>query len=200
MTARITWNGNNIDFILDDAGIIINTNKKDNVNESMGGTIETIILYKRDEISCGGYFSEDDYIYNWLAWWRWASSGNSFSFAKDSSYTAATTLDGSANSGQKVVPLTSTSGLSVGDQCYIAAVDNLYESEGIKIASISAGVSITAESNLLNSYAASDTLNHYGYWSSVRCTDKNFTPRRNGIEEADSDYYYQARFTFEELI
>jgi hypothetical protein len=200
MTARITWNGNNIDFILDDDGTIQNTMKKDNVNEAMSGAVETVTLFKRGQINCGGFFSEDDYIYLWLAWWQWASSGKTFSFASDSSNTASTTLDGAAASGQKVIPLTSTSGLAVGDNCFVKAADNLYEAEGIKIASISAGVSVTAESNLLNSYASGDTFKHYGYWPSVRTTIKNFTPRRTGIEESDSDYYYRYNFSFEELI
>lgn len=70
---------------------------------------------------------------------------------------ATTTLDGSAASGQKVIPLTSTTGLSAGQSGIIMSDDGT-DSETVTIASVSAGVSITATTNLTNSYASGDVF------------------------------------------
>jgi len=103
--------------------------------------------------------------------WHWRSYarlGNEFAFAFDGNKTADTTLDGAAAAAQKVVPLTSTSGLSVGARYLLkeaAAAGDDYEI--VTIASISDGVSITAEENLLSSYASGDVFRDLDYYPSV---------------------------------
>lgn len=62
-----------------------------------------------------------------------------------------TTLDGSAASGQKVIPLTSTNSLAVGATALVTDGTN---SEPVVIGSISAGVSVTVVADLAHTYSA----------------------------------------------
>jgi Pectate lyase superfamily protein len=64
----------------------------------------------------------------------------------------ASTLDGSAASGQKVVPVASTTGAASGMPVYIGLTSGTHE-VGV-IDTISAGVSVTLVANLTNTYAA----------------------------------------------
>jgi hypothetical protein len=64
----------------------------------------------------------------------------------------ASTLDGTANSGQKVVPVTSTTGAVAGMPVYIGLTSGTHE-VGV-IDTISAGVSVTLVANLTSTYAA----------------------------------------------
>lgn len=200
MVARITWNSNTVDIRLNDKGAVPSKGRKEKVNEAFSGKIETVTFFKRDKIRCRGYFSEDTYLYYLLSWWAWASSNKTMSFAADADYVASTTLDDAANSGQKVIPLTDTSNLSVGDKCFIKSADSLHEFEGVKIASINAGVSITAVNDLINSYSSGDSFRHVEYWPSLRCTNKNFKPERTNIDGTDNDFYFYFDFEFEELL
>lgn len=64
---------------------------------------------------------------------------------------ATTTLDGSAASGQKVIPLASTTGITPGESFFLT--DGTNSESGI-VATVSAGVSVTAIGNLAATYAA----------------------------------------------
>lgn len=66
------------------------------------------------------------------------------------------TLDGAANSGQKVIPLAATTSLAVGDRGYIRNTDAA-TGEWIEIQQILAGVSITVVDNLVGSYSETAT-------------------------------------------
>lgn len=66
-----------------------------------------------------------------------------------------TTLDGSAASGQKVIPLTATTNIIVGANYKVIGSAG---SETIEVASIVAGVSVTAVDNLTFSYVSTDTF------------------------------------------
>ena len=47
----------------------------------------------------------------------------------------------------------------------------------MEIASISAGVAVTAVDNLVNSYTSGDVFRHWRYWPDVVSLDKMFNPK-----------------------
>ena len=103
---------------------------------------------------------------------------------------SSTTLDAAAAAAQKVIPVGSTTGFSVGDECLIRAVDNDDEYELVLIASINAGVSVTALNNLYYSYTSSDIFRHKGYFPTVTTLDKEFNPPARCI----NNYLGQLKF------
>jgi len=100
------------------------------------------------------------------AWWAYARQKENFSFAVDENKTANTTLDDAAAAGQKTIPLTTTADFTAGDYALIkqASGDDF---EIVEIASIDAGVSVTAEDNLKYSYIFDDIFRHQLYWPDV---------------------------------
>ena len=110
-----------------------------------------------------------------------------------------TTLDGSAVSGQKVVPLTSTSGFTAGDVAFIRAEDADDEFELIVIDSVDATVSITSTTNLIYSYEATDSCRHKDYFPSVVTLDRMFDPKYTGVYKTTGKYF-QHTFSFTEVI
>jgi len=100
------------------------------------------------------------------AWWAYARQGENFTFAVDENKTGNSTLDAAAAAGQKVIPLTTTADFTAGDYALIkqASGDNF---EIVEIASIDAGVSVTAEDNLTYSYIFGDIFRHQLYWPDV---------------------------------
>jgi len=105
-------------------------------------------------------------------WWAWAMQGNHYGVALDSGKVLDTTLDGAANSGQKVVPLASTSGVAAGDLLLLTTADRGYF-EVIVVDSVTAGVSVTATENLKQSFAANDTCRHFYYLPRAVAIDRN---------------------------
>ena len=187
---RITYNSVNIDLVMGKTGLKITPIQDRNVNESGSGKIETINLFGRFEYEFDCYFSQAVYHTLW-AWWAWARQGKTWTFALDSAKTGNTTLDDTAASGQKVIPVTATTGFAADDYCLLRAVDNDDEFEIIKIASVSSGVSVTAESNLIYSYNSDDTLRHKGYFPSVVLSNnvKKFDPKYTGVSDTTKKYY-----------
>jgi len=178
MAIRITYDSKTIDLKIGDDGLVINPKQVRNQNYSGSGKIETINQYGIQEYVFDAYF-QDTIYYDLIAWWSWARQGKTWSFAMDSGNTANTTLDAGATSGQKVVPLVATTGLSAGDICLIAtAADNAFEI--VEIGSVSSGVSITAVSNLKFTYASGDPFRHWEYFPSVVSIDEEFNPKKSG--------------------
>ena len=77
------------------------------------------------------------------------------------------TLDDAAASGQKVIPLGATTNLAQGDEIYVRDDDGVNGSEFAKIATISAGVSITVADNLQHSFVATNdkVYNDVCHWT-----------------------------------
>lgn len=150
---RITYNGINIDLTQGRTGLTMVHKQNRNQNESASGKIETINIFGRFDYEFDSFFSEQLY-FDLMAWWSWARQGKGFSFALDSDNTGYTKLDAAAASGQKVIPVTTTSDFTTGDFCLQRATDNDDEFEIIEIDSVSAGVSVTAVDNLKYSYTA----------------------------------------------
>jgi len=175
MTIRITYDSINVDIsYTSPAGLKPNWKQEYNQNTSGSGKIEQINQYGLQEMSIDLYLDEPTY-YDMIAFRSWARQGKPFSLAMDSTKTFNSTLDDAAAAGQKVIPLTATAGLSVDDVCYIETdADDQFEI--VEVASISAGVSITAKDNLKQAYASGDKLRHFKYYPSVIATSKDFKP------------------------
>jgi len=191
MTIRITYDSINIDIsYTSPAGLKLNWKQEYNQNKSGSGKIEQINQYGIQEMSIDLYLDESTY-YDMIAFWSWARQGKPFSLAMDSTKTFSSTLDDAAAAGQKVIPLTVTEGLTVGDICVIETdADNQFEI--VEIASISAGVSVTIVDNLKQAYALGDKLRHFEYYPDLISLDKNFNPPKLGK-------YYRHTFKFAEI-
>ena len=122
-----------------------------------------------------------------VAWWAYARQGGNFSFAMDSDKTGNTTLDDTAAAGQKVIPLTGTADFSAGDYALIkqASGDDF---EIVQIASISSGVSVTVEDNLIYDYAANDIFRHQLYWPDVTLKDDSLDMPMQGPPKYDISF------------
>lgn len=179
MAIRITFNSVNIDLKVGRGGIETNLRQFRRQDRSSTGKTQTINQYGIQEVSVETCF-EDPVYYSLWAWWAWARQGKPFAFAYDSDKIGNTTLDDAAPSGQKVIPLNSTSDFSEDDIGFIKAVDVDDEFEIVEIDSIIAGVSVTAKSNLVYSYASIDVFRHKEYWPNVISLDDYFNPVRDG--------------------
>lgn len=189
---RITYNSINIDLVMGRNGLRHIPKQQQYKNDSSSGKIETINLFGRWEYSFDCYFSRSVYYTLW-AWWSWARQGKTFAFALDSAKVGDTTLDDAAASGQKVVPVAATTALTAGDVCLLKAIDADDEFELITIDTISAGVSVTATTNLIYSYAAADICRYKDYFPSVKMIGDSWFPEYTGVYDATKKYY---RYTF----
>jgi len=191
MAIRITYDSNNIDLLVAEEGLRPAYTQDRKQNRAGSGKIEQINFHGIQELQFTAYFTEAIYR-SLLAWFSWARQGKLWSFAMDSGAVGNTTLDDAAAADQKVIPLTATAAFSVGDDCLIKqAGDDAFEH--MEIASISAGVSVTAVGNLIFAYAAADTFRHLDYWPEVISLDKEFDPRKTGS-------YYKHTFKFAEAL
>ena len=190
---RITYNSVNIDLTMGRTGLKQIPTQERNQNDSSSGKIETINLFGRWEYTFDAYFSRAVYYSLW-AWWSWARQGKEWSFAIDSAKLGNTTLDAAAAAGQKVIPVTATTTFATGDVCLIKAVDNDDEFELITIDTISAGVSVTATTNLIYSYSSDDILRYKDYFPAVIATNKKWLPEYTGVSNVTKKYY---KYTFE---
>jgi len=91
------------------------------------------------------------------------SAGNEFwntvmELTADISASTMETLDNAANSGQKVVPVTATADLTMGDWVYIMDDGGAAGSEWAMVASISAAVSFVTVDNLTNSFTSGEDV------------------------------------------
>ena len=186
-----------IDLELTLPGINKNFMHESSVDRSYSGKVQIINQYGIQEMSFGSMFSMATY-YKLLAWWSWARQGKLWAFTMDSTKTGNTTLDGGAASGQKVIPVTSTTAFLATDVCLLKKEDSDDAYEVIVIASVSAGVSVTAVDNLKFNYTASDSLKHLDYWPEVVTLNK-FAPTRTGAVNT-TDKYWRNTFKFTEAL
>lgn len=185
---RIIYNSINIDLVLGRTGLVQILKQTRNQNESASGLIETINLFGRFDYIFDSYFSEQVYFDLW-AWWSWARQGKTWSFALDSDNVGDTTLDGSAASAQKTIPLTATAAFSIGDFCLIRTADLDDEFEIVEIDTISAGVSVDVVDNLKFSYTSGDYFSHKDYFPSVLAIGKEFQPTITGVKDTTLKFY-----------
>ncbi len=142
---------------------------------SRGGIAETIEYGVWDEVEVEmDVFGTPTEIAAWgrlHEWWSSARRGEQYAVEFDSDEVANTTLDGTANFGQKVIPLTSTTGINVGSWYTVHAAD-LVNSAVVKVASISAGVSVTVTEDLLRAFVSGDTFRALYYWPKCVSIDR----------------------------
>ena len=118
-------------------------------------------------------FEDLDFERRLHKWWTWANQGLLYAVARDSSETADTTLDGAAAAAQKTIPLTSTAGITVG-QDYRISEANGPNREIVKVASIVGGVSVDATDNLKYTYASADIFRA-----------REFLPKVSNLDDAE---------------
>lgn len=176
---RIIFNNTNVDVLIDERSLETEYIQERSQHRSGSGKIETINQHGIQEMQFSAILTEALYR-QLIAWWAWARQGKVWAFAFDSTKTGNTTLDDAAAAAQKVIPLTGTGDFSVGDYYLIRAADNDDEFEIVEIASISAGVSVTAVGNLVNSYTSGDVFRHWDYWPEVVSLDDTFKPPKKG--------------------
>lgn len=168
-----------IDLPIGPESILVKSRHEGSIEYSGSGVYEAVSQYGIDEIMVDVRFQEAAYrqLYNW--WWTWARHRRPFALAMDTTKMASTTLDGTAAAGQKVVPVTATTGLVAGDSIQLRSATTAAREIHL-IASVSAGVSITTTENLLGALVSGDICRHNHYFPSLICTDEDFEPRRNG--------------------
>jgi len=141
---------------------------------SASGKAGSVFEHALDNVEIEIELFDDRAFYRALqAWWAWACQGNEYAFALDSADTVDTTLDGTAAAGQKVIPLTSTTGIVALSRYRVRSTD-LTKEEIIQVDTISAGVSVTAIANLIWGYASGDFFRSEDYFPKVISKDDDF--------------------------
>ncbi|KKN70761.1 hypothetical protein LCGC14_0427560 [marine sediment metagenome] len=142
------------------------------LNVSDGSVLEVVVhnIFRQATIELV-QFDDRAFFLSLHAWWAHAGQGKQYSFAFDSAKKVDTLLDGAAVSGQAVVPVTSTTGITV-DSEYLLRKEDSSDREIAEVLSIVAGVSFTAKANLVYSYVAGDL-----------CRDPDFFPRVRSIDD-----------------
>jgi len=156
MPPRITYDGTNLDFPNPASFFDLPQRRRAVVLFADGGIHATSLRTRFLEgVLRLDNFEDVDFERRLHKWWAWADQGLLYSVALDSGETAATTLDGAAAAAQKTIPLTATAAITVG-QLYRISEINGPNREIVKVASISAGVSVDATDNLKYAYASAD--------------------------------------------
>lgn len=178
MSIRLTYDSKTIDVLIDSAGHNPKWAPVKYENRALSGALETILINNLRMVDLAVCFSADVY-HDMIGFFSYAVAGNSFAMAMDHSNTGNTTLDGAANSGQAVIPLTATTGFSADDVCFIRqSVTGQFEP--VTIQSVSAGVSVTADANLQFAYTSGDIFQHFDYYPALNLINKEFNPARQG--------------------
>lgn len=187
MTVQLTYDSKTIDVKLDNSSLETSYIQKRNQPRTPQN-VTHVSEYDIFEYVWSIIFSESIYS-DMIAFWSYVRTGNSFALAMDTTQVSNTTLDASAAAGQKVIPLTDTTSITAGDECLIRAKKHSYDIERVEIASVSAGVSVTVEDNLIYSYQSSDIFRHWEYLPSNILMDTSFNPRQEG-----SSYFLTLKF------
>lgn len=168
-----------IDFNIGPNSLLQTTMDTRSLEYAGSGVLESIYQYSIDLFSIDMRFSAavERQMYNF--WWYWVRKGRFFSLAMDTSKIGETTLDAAAAAGQAVVPVTATTDFSADDEIMIISATTFAREKKV-IDSISAGVSLTVDENLYNTFASGDTVRHASYHPSLLCTDTEYAPDRTG--------------------
>lgn len=176
---RITYNAIPIDLRIGPNGL--DTEYFQERAQQRGGTgiVETINHYGARLITLDTHFDQAAYR-QLVGWWSWARQGRHFALALDPDRTGSTTLSGPAAAAQRVIPLTATSAFAVGDEAFIrdTAVDDAFAA--VRIAAVTAGVSVTVEADLPCAYVRGAAFRHLDYFPDVVSLDDRFNPRKAG--------------------
>jgi hypothetical protein len=163
----IVWNGNTVTLQGQPTGFDDRPRTRGRITVSAGQVVRADIeaIHERARVVLA-HFDDAELEAKLYDWWVWAAQGKVFAFAIDGSETASTTLDGAAASGQKVIPLTSTTGISIGKKYKIRRLIG-HDQELVHVLGIVADVSVTARDNLHNSYVATDIFRSRRYFPAM---------------------------------
>lgn len=186
MQGSITYNGHTLNLPRI-ARIGVRLVQERNDNYSSGRQHEAIVFEEWTEIKVDLIKLTRAQYNAMYAWWAYARQGEGLAFAADSNKTGNSVLDGGAASGQKVIPLAATAAFSVEDYGLIKQA-NGDDFEIVQIASISAGISVTAEDNLEYSYVANDIFQHQHYWPDVTLKDDSLDMPMQGPPKYDLSF------------
>lgn len=168
-----------IDLNIGPESLLVESVQNGNINYSGGGKYEAINWYCIDQITLDVRFKEATYrkLYSW--WHFWARHRKAFALAMDTGAMVSTTLDAAAAAAQTIIPVTSTTGFTIGDTVQIRSSINL-DREIAEVYAISEGISITIDRDLMHSFVSGDILRHANYYPYLICTDESFKPLRTG--------------------
>lgn len=174
---RLTFNGNAVDLLPGENGLLPKYAQSRSTNISGSGARETINFYGDQVFALDFYMTPAAYR-QMVAWWSWARQGNLFSLAQDSTRMAATTLASGHGAGSTGLDLTSTSGISAGDELFICntAADNQFEI--VKVDGLGSPLPIV-EPTLL-AYPSGSLVRHADYFPSLISLDDKFDPKPAG--------------------
>jgi len=192
---RITWDGNTLDLprLASAWTHAVKTVRTDRYSADGHWVAHHRHYLWRVHMTCRGPLA-DTVERDLLTWQSWALEGNTYAVAFVSDNNLNTTLDGAAAAAQAVIPLTSTTNAAAGDMMILTDADRGFY-EIIIIDSVSAGVSITATTNLKNSFASGDSCRHLHYLPSCHMLGMDLSVRVEGEGSVNSLYLDH---TFEE--
>ena len=187
---QFEFDGKTLDFPVAISTLEKETEFTRSLQVSTGGKAGSVFERRLDVVSIGlDNFAERAFYRRLQAWFAWAGQGEEYGFALDKDDKINTTLDGAAAAAQKVIPLTATAGIQVGNFYKVFSDDNT-KYEIIEVDSISAGVSVTAVENLIWAYADGDFFQTEDYWPKVVSLDDTFP----AVERAHGTFTFDHEF------
>lgn len=187
---QFEYDGKTLDFPVAISTLEKETQMERSVRFSSGSKGGSVFEGRFDVVTIGlDNFAERDFYRKLQAWFAWAGQGEEYGFALDKDEKVDTTLDGAAAAGQKVIPLTSTTGITVGKFYKVFSID-FTKYEIIEVDSISAGVSVTAVENLIWAYASGDIFRTEDYWPKVVSLDDELP----AVEKAHGTFEFEHEF------
>lgn len=176
MTARITYNGKNIDFVKPNA-IYIDPFVPRIVNATLRGDTETVFLPRVDvHVQVNFTKNKDAALRAQIhAWWQWAQQGNPFRFVLDTTKTVKTTITGQEAAGQTVLTVASPTGIMNGQQYVLIGGPNY---QLVTVSGIS-GSDITISSSLDFTFAAGSVFRDQYLWDGIIRDAEQHTPIRD---------------------
>ncbi len=166
-TALITYNGKTLSFPL--APYRFTTPDyplQSSTSRTLSGVADDILLRADAAISIGfqrfvnATADHATLKRNLQQWLQWAQTGQAWTFARDSTKTANTTLSSAAAAGASSVVITNATGLVIGNQYILRSKDNI---ELVKISNI-ASTTITLTETLNFGYATGSRFRDELYW------------------------------------
>lgn len=188
---QFEFDGKTLDFPLAISTLEKETEFQRSLRVSTGGKAGSVFERRLDIVSIGlDNFSERAFYRKLQAWFAWAGQGEEYGFALDKDEKINTTLDGAAAAAQKVIPLTATAGITVGN-FYKVFSDDFTKYEIIQVDTISAGVSVTAIENLIWAYASGDFFQTEDYWPMVISLDDELPVVEKAFGTFEFDHEFQ---------
>lgn len=170
MGSRITFNGKNLDFPVDIYLFQVDYPRMRIPNMSPTKVAETlnvgpdVLINLAFRWLVNATASHATLKRNLYQWFEWASQGLPWTFARDSSKTALTTLSAGALAGDSTITVSSITGLSSGDQCILKSAT---QQELVKINGAPSGSTVTLTETLNFDFVSGSRFRHEQYWPAL---------------------------------